>query len=592
MAYDALTYDAADVHDALQLLDPTYVDIRDIVSAVKQAGAGTDGAGRMALAYCAQMGLRLFQDANYYLQDLGDAWDSGANCDLRELMDKQIQRIKESIFEMDLSDVHSILRKKFTRDRQALIAAMEAWRDKTGTDCQERLAKDRPWPRRIVYPSRNGAKNAELFLSVRPGRVLSWEGVLFAFEEGRYRALGDNEMEREIRLTDPGNTLDVEHVSKMVKGIHHRTAVSARPFEWLGMPKCDPKMIAIFRNGLLDLDTGQRHQHDGEFFATGLPEHDFDPMAECPLWERFLSEQLDPSYHATLQEWFGYCLTGLTHTHMMMVLQGVPRSGKSTILNVLIRLVGNELTHSGMLSDFGRDFGLQPCVGKRLFVVPDAHDVTGSGGLRGKALERIKAITGEDAVAIDRKHISAISAKLPMKIAIATNRLPSFIDESGALSRRLLLVDFSKIVPQEKIDPLLAEKLGAELPGIANWALTGLHRLCNNNWKFTVGEKGRDARDHAARTQSPAAQFAEDCLEISGNDDDFVPIREVYRTYESWTSDQGILGYARRSQSQLADDLVAAGLDVGRAQRRIDGKQTHGLKGVRSVVPPASFDFD
>lgn len=592
MAYDALTYDPADIHDALQLLDPTYVDIQDIVAAVKQAGAGTDGAGCLALNYCAMMGYQLFQDENYYIEDLGEAWDKGRPCDLRELMDQQIGRVKEAILKMELSDSHTILRKKFVRERRTLVAAMEAWRHETRTDHSEQLAKERPWPRRIVYPGRNGAKNAELFLTARPGRVLSWEGVLFAFEDGRYRALGNNEMEREIRLTDPLNNLDVDQVGKMVKGIHHRTAVSNRPFEWLGSPKCDPKMIAIFRNGLVDLETGKRHKHDGEFFATGLPEHNYDPTAECPLWERFLDEQLDPSYHATLQEWFGYCLTGLTHTHMMMVLQGVPRSGKSTILNVLIQLIGNELTHSGMLSDFGQDFGLQPCVGKRLFVVPDAHDVTGSGGLRGKALERIKAITGEDAVAINRKHVSAISARLPMKIAIATNRLPGFIDESGALSRRLLLVDFHKVVPPEKIDPHLADKLNAELPGIANWALTGLHRLSNNNWKFTVGEKGRDARDHAARTQSPAARFAEECLEISGNDDDFVPIRQVYRTYESWTSDQGLFGNARRSQSQLADDLVAAGLDVGRAQRRIDGKQTHGLKGVKSVASPASFDFE
>src|SRR5438477_1103215 len=79
------------------------------------------------------------------------------------------------------------------------------------------------------------------------------------------------------------------------------------------------------------------------------------------------------------------------------------------------------------------------------------------------------------------------SLRLPTRFVIASNTLPRLLDASGALAHRFLFVPFEiSFVGREDI--YLEEKLLAELPGIANWALAGLNRLRTSNGLFTLGE--------------------------------------------------------------------------------------------------------
>ena len=62
--------------------------------------------------------------------------------------------------------------------------------------------------------------------------------------------------------------------------------------------------------------------------------------------------------------------------------------------------------------------------------------------------------------------------KLPTRFVIACNEMPNFVDPSGALSARLLLLDY--LVSYEgREDRNLEKTLVAEVSGISNWALEG-----------------------------------------------------------------------------------------------------------------------
>jgi P4 family phage/plasmid primase-like protien len=590
MSLEKITYNGADLHEWLQLADPSVVDMQTVISCIKHAGAGCDGAKQMAFRFCADIGYRYFGNEAYFYDDFDHMWECSAEPDdPRELAQEQIAAMKADILDMELSDNHALKIEEFVRERQLVITALQSWLDKPRTDEMNRLADKRPWPVNIAYTVKHGAANAALFLHKRPFPVISSDNILYSFEGGRYVANDDAIMAAEVRRTDPTNALDVDHVRKLVTGIHHKTSVSARPFQWIGNTADQPQDVVIFKNGLLDLDTGSLLPHDGQYFATGLPSHDFDPLAECPQFMKLL-DQLDPSFHQTLQEWFGYCLAGDTSAHKFAVFVGIRRSGKSTLLRVLQNLVGTELSHSGMLADLGNDFGLEGCVGKRLLAIPDAHDVSGQGGARGKALERLKSIVGEDDVSINRKGVAIYATRLPIKITMVCNKMPTFIDESGALSSRMLIFNFEKSVEGHE-DRALAKKLEAEMSGIANWALIGLGRLIQNGMQFTQGDAGRQAALDAAMSQSPAARFAEEHLEVTGATEDFVTMSEVYRAYRDFANDQGLRGGEFRSQSKLKDDLVAALPGIRYAQRRVDKKQTYGLIGIKSVSPADPFNL-
>ena len=148
------------------------------------------------------------------------------------------------------------------------------------------------------------------------------------------------------------------------------------------------------------------------------------------------------------------------------------------------------------------DFGLSGVTDKRVIFIPDAHDADLSR--RSAAIERIKSITGNDEVSVNRKNQSILSVKIPAKIIMVANKHPKFLDESGALADREIMLMFEASFAKVK-DTELGHKLKVELSGIANWAIEGLRRLRANGNRFTIGERGRKAQQELAEFAEPGA---------------------------------------------------------------------------------------
>jgi hypothetical protein len=87
--------------------------------------------------------------------------------------------------------------------------------------------------------------------------------------------------------------------------------------------------------------------------------------------------------------------------------------------------------------------------------------------------------------------------------------MPHLHDASGALAHRMLLLNYNRTFAGRE-DTGLLDKLLAELPGIAAWALDGLRQLRADGW-------ARPAVSEAARTEfrrqasAPLAFLADSC---------------------------------------------------------------------------------
>lgn len=416
------------------------------------------------------------------------------------------------------------------------------------------------WPKPIRYDAKqHAAKLAETFCEARPDKLISSDGVVFSLDGNRvWCALPDAELAAEIRASDPTLILDTGKIMGMVKAIHLAHFTKARPFDWINKPINAPNQndLILAANGILDFASGDLLSHTGRLFTTGLPVWKYDPNATCPLWTEKLGEWLHPSFHPALQEFMGYCLTPDTSLEVLLAMIGATRGGKGSITRVLQALVGPAHHASRTLNDLSSDFGLEGTLDKRLIVIPDAHDTDTSR--RSAAIERIKCIGGRDDLSINRKNLTIINAKVPAKLVLVANKHPKFLDESGALANReLLLVFNNSFVGREDRD--LAAKLHAELPGIANWALEGLRRLRANGRKFTIGALGRAASRELAESQSPALRFASDCLIVTGNRDDYVSLDEVFASYANWADfAEGLGARERRNRNDFRADLIAA----------------------------------
>ncbi|WOH59464.1 phage/plasmid primase, P4 family [Bradyrhizobium sp. BWC-3-1] len=425
------------------------------------------------------------------------------------------------------------------------------------------------WPKPLLYQGRdNASKSAETLLANRPGELISSDGALYTLEGTCvWRMLEDDELAAEIRATDPTNVVDVGKIYQMVKAVHLARFIKARPFEWIDKPKDapEPTDLVLAANGILDARTLALAPHTGRYFATGVPAWEYDPAATCPLWLEKLDEWLHPSFHPTLQEFMGYLLTSDTSIEVLLAMMGAKRGGKGTITKVMQALVGKHHHASVTLNDLGSDFGLAGLMDKRAVFIPDAHDAKQPAA----AIERIKSITGNDELSVNRKNQAMLSVRIPAKIVLVANKHPKFLDESGALADRELVLVFESSFAKVK-DTELGNKLRAEWPGIAKWALEGLRRLRANGNRFTVGQRGRKAQQELAEAQSPALRFANESLIVTGDEADAVPLAVLFEAYEHWAFHvEGMSGREKRNRADFKADLIAA---LGESGVRFDPK--------------------
>lgn len=343
---------------------------------------------------------------------------------------------------------------------------------------------------------------------------------------------------------------------------------------WLDGPGAVPAdELVPARNGLVHVPTRQRFDLTPRLFVHHAVPFDYDPDAPAPeRWLRFLHElwPVDPTSIETLQEMFGYIVSGDTRQQKMFLLVGPKRAGKGTIARVLAALIGTHNTTGVTLAGLSTNFGLQDLIGKPLAVVSDAR-------LRADdsvVTERLLSISGEDLLTVDRKYRDPWTGKLPTRFLICTNELPRLVDSSGALTSRFVLLTLTNSFFGAE-NPDLTADLTAELAGIFNWALDGLERL-RDRGRFVQPETSEDALRELEDLGSPISAFLRDCCEVGVGHS--IGCGELYQAWRSWCSDHG---RDRPGTAQtFGRDLRAAvpGLRVTRP--REDGRQRQ-YEGIR-----------
>lgn len=85
--------------------------------------------------------------------------------------------------------------------------------------------------------------------------------------------------------------------------------------------------------------------HDRDELFTKCACADYDEDAECPVFMGFL-DRMVPSEELRkfIQRYLGYCLTGLTHEQVFAFFHGGGRNGKSTLVDVVCRILDDYTT--------------------------------------------------------------------------------------------------------------------------------------------------------------------------------------------------------------------------------------------------------
>ena len=366
--------------------------------------------------------------------------------------------------------------------------------------------------------------------------IIHHKGKTYKYVENKY--VEQTEMHLDVRrwLMGKNHPHNTNFVMNMIADIQAIARTHAKEFKtmpfYIGGDDF-PSQIIAYKNGLLDIDkylTGDNTliPHTAYWVSTVCLPYEFLPDAVCPKWHDFLSEVFedDTGRISLFQEWCGYCLLPDTSQHKLLCKIGPPRAGKGTTDRIQQALLGSDNTTGYNLHYLADKFGLVRLIGKYVAFVGEINLANSRDKYR--ILETLNSIVGEDEVLIDEKYSSPQSMRLPTRFNLSCNEMPSFVDPSGALAERLLLLNFNRSFAGKE-DRELDSKLLTEISGICNWALAGLTRL-RRNGKFSDTEDLAKTRTEFRRDNSHAYAYLMDCCQINaglnpGNLDD-IPVSE------------------------------------------------------------------
>jgi len=368
-------------------------------------------------------------------------------------------------------------------------------------------------------------------------------GQYFQFTGRSWEMVSDDvikaEIQRAFHVYKPADSL-TSGISRIVMDLTNVPKVENGT--WLTDLTRDTSNLAVFRNGLVDLNDPALtvHPHSHEFFVLNELDYDFTPGAACPTWLNFLSSiwGANEDLKAQLQEYMGYCLVADSTLQKFAIFVGKSRAGKGTITRVMTTMVGKENMTSPSLSNLVKDSALYEMSKSSLTLIPEAHDLHPS--IRDSVLSNLKSITGGDPVTYHVMYKGGQSSVFSTKVVISTNNMPRFNDPSGALMNRGLVFPFTRSFAGNE-DTALDHKLAAEMAGITQWAIEGLRRLRRNHGRFTESAAGRELRDEIRKDMFPLSGFVDDCVVMDSSG--FAPLEDLYKAYRVWSSSEGMKSY-------------------------------------------------
>ncbi len=313
---------------------------------------------------------------------------------------------------------------------------------------------------------------------------------------------------------------------------HYKAPVALVKGKWVEQ---DASGKIVCRGQIIDMMSGRVESNHHMFIPNGATWRWDGKAPKAKQWIEFLDQLFEGSDGEVmlLQEWMGYVLSGDTWAQKGMIMVGPPRAGKGVIGHVLTKLLGASMVASPSLHSLGKDFGLQPLLDKRLCLISDARLSNRADVMA--VIEMLLRITAGDAVDVGRKHKDSLMTVLGSRVMMLSNEMPTLYDSSNAINTRFLILTLSNSF-LGKEDMTLSDKLEAELPSIAKWAVEGYQRL-KARGKFLEPESSMKARDDWYEENNPLVQFVEDCCELDA--DARTEMGALYEVYKNWSELRG-----------------------------------------------------
>ena len=287
----------------------------------------------------------------------------------------------------------------------------------------------------------------------------------------------------------------------------------------LGAPKfwSDPPLNQInLANGILDVLTEELQPHRPDFLYPNQFDVNWDPAAECPKTDEFLSDIAFEDEVNCFYEWMGYLLVPDTSRQKALLPHGAGSNGKSQLAKLMTRLLGHRNYSAVPLAKLeGNNFAGASLVSNLANFEFDMSDARLPGS------DFFKSVVGaDDAINIEKQFKDPFDVQLYTRFVMSCNRYPRCSDNSKGFWRRWIVWSFSKRdfdnntedKARIKNSEELIGSLMAEVPGILRKAIGAL-KAVRARRAFTESSRMRTAfAEFKSLTDSVAVWLASNTI--------------------------------------------------------------------------------
>ena len=240
------------------------------------------------------------------------------------------------------------------------------------------------------------------------------------------------------------------------------------------------KQVVGFKNKVFDLYSGKvRHYQPSDYVLNPLP-YDIPEQIEPEVAQEFFevcSDWVGSEMAGWFQDLLAY-LIGIfpNGEHLWVNLFGIGKNGKSSVLNLLRALVGEDKCIDTDLKHIGK-FSGDAFRGKWLVVGDDSTEYVPDA-----AVGFIKRFTGTQTLHIEKKGGAEWDEMNTGKLIVNTNYLIQSKDRSFGWYRRIVPIPFTN---RFTIDPTFDERLARKAPQIARILMHKAYLIKHNHTRLT-----------------------------------------------------------------------------------------------------------
>lgn len=385
-------------------------------------------------------------------------------------------------------------------------------------------------------------------------KIIKLNGQLHTYENGVY-VQGGKRIEAKM----------IQHIHNL-KDTQRKEVLKYMDVSLLNITETADARYIAFKNGILDIVTGEMQDFSPEIVITNQIKFDYEPNAYHELTDKTLNKLAcgDLDVRAVIEECTGYCLYRRNELGKAFILTGDKSNGKSTFLDMVKTMLGNENVSSLDIQELGDRFSTSMLFGKLANIGDDIAD----DFMKGREVSMFKKIVTGNRVKAELKGQDPFDFEPYVKLLFSANDIPRMKDKTGAVIRRLVIIPFNATFSKSDpdFDPWIKYKLCAPeaIQYLIALGIEGLRRVLANK-EFTTSESVEKQLQEYEKENNPIISFI-DLIGLDAIENEVTT--DVYKRYALFCAENG---YNVLSNIQFSKQLSKRA-GVKTEVRKVEGK--------------------